>query len=56
MITFAELCDKLKQLDETTLMEILELHSDELVERCKDLIEEKYEYLIDDYLEEEFPE
>ena len=36
MITFAELCDKLKQLDETTLMEVLQLHSDELVERCKD--------------------
>lgn len=53
MITFAELCDKLKQLDETTLMEILELHSDELVERCKDLIEDKYDYLADDYLEED---
>ena len=53
MITFEELCDKLSHMEETELMELLELHSDELVARCKDIIEEKYDYLIDDYLEEE---
>lgn len=53
MITFAELCDKLSHMEETELMELLELHSDELVARCKDIIEEKYDYLIYDYLEEE---
>lgn len=56
MITFEELCEQLCRMEETELMELLELHSDELVARCKDIIEEKYEFLIDDYLEEEFPE
>jgi hypothetical protein len=53
VITFEELCDKLSHIEETELMELLELHSDELVARCKDIIEEKYDYLIYDYLEEE---
>ena len=53
MITFEELCDKLSHMEEIELMELLELHSDELVARCKDIIEEKYDYLIYDYLEEE---
>lgn len=45
MITIQELKDKLMQLDEVTLMEILEITSEDLVGRCADLIEEKYEYL-----------
>jgi hypothetical protein len=53
VITFEELCAKLSHMEETELMELLELHSDELVARCKDIIEEKYDYLIYDYLEEE---
>jgi hypothetical protein len=53
VITFEELCDKLSHMEETELMELLELHSDDLVARCKDIIEEKYDYLIYDYLEEE---
>lgn len=53
MITFSELCKKLSELDEVTLMELLQLHSDDLVERCKDIIEDKYDFLVDDYLEEE---
>ena len=53
MITFEELCAKLSHMEETELMELLELHSDDLVARCKDIIEEKYDYLIYDYLEEE---
>ena len=56
MITYAELCDKLKSLDETTLMELLELHADDLVERCKDIIEEKYDYIIAQFDEEEYDE
>jgi tRNA A37 methylthiotransferase MiaB len=56
MITFTELCDKLKQMEETMLIELLELHSDEIVDRCTDLIEDKYEFLIDDYLPEEYGE
>ena len=56
MITYAELCEKLKSLDETTLMELLELHADDLVERCKDIIEENYDYIIAQFEEEEYDE
>ena len=45
MITTEELKEKLKQLDEVTLLETLELTSDDIVERCNDLIEQQYETL-----------
>jgi len=41
MFTLEELKEKLKQLDEVTLVETLELTSEDLVDRCIDLIEEK---------------
>ena len=56
MITYGDLCEKLKQLDETTLMELFELHSDDLVYRCRDIIEEKYDYIIAQFDEEEYDE
>jgi hypothetical protein len=45
-ITFEELKEALKRLDEVTLVELLGLQSDDLVERFDDLIEKKQEYLI----------
>jgi hypothetical protein len=45
-ITFEELKDALKRLDEVTLVELLGLQSDDLVERFDDVIEKKQEYLI----------
>lgn len=45
MITFADLCEDLKKLEETLLVDLLQLHSDEIVERFKDIIEERYDYL-----------
>ena len=45
MFTLEELNDKLKQLDEVTLIETLNLTSEDLVDRCVDLIEEKQETL-----------
>jgi len=45
VITTEELKEKLKQLDEVTLLETLELTSDDIVERCNDLIEQQYETL-----------
>lgn len=52
MITTEELKEKLKRLDEVTLVETLELTSEDIVERCNDLIEQQYETLerqFDDY-------
>ena len=45
-ITFEELKEALKRLDEVTLLELLGLQSDDLVEQFDELIEKKQEYLI----------
>ena len=39
------LIEKLKQLPETDLLELLEIYSDELVDRFMDKVEEKMDYL-----------
>ena len=40
-LTHCELLDKLKQLDEITLLEILDISSEDLVERFQDFVENK---------------
>lgn len=52
-LTLPDLYDKLKQVDEITLLERLEIYSDEIVDRFTDKIEEKYEQLIGDFEEED---
>ena len=47
-LTFEDVCDRLKQLDEITLLEILDISSEEIVDRFRDLIENKF----DDFKEE----
>jgi hypothetical protein len=44
-LTIEELKDKLKQLDEVSLVELLELTAEDIINRCADLIEEQYETL-----------
>ena len=48
MLTPKEVRDKLKQLDETTLLEVLEISSEEIVDRFDDKIEEREDYFIAD--------
>jgi hypothetical protein len=53
--TFQELCEDLKKFDETTLLELLDISSDELVEKFQDKIEENLDRLLketDNELEE----
>lgn len=45
-LTFNELKDRLKQIDEVSLLELLNIHSDDLVERFEDYIEDKQEELM----------
>jgi len=49
VITLQELKDKLAKLDEVTLMETLEVSSDDLVNRFSDYIENNYEYLAGEF-------
>jgi hypothetical protein len=44
MKTFEEICEDLIKIDEITLMEILDISSEDLVLKFKDKIEEKIEY------------
>ena len=43
--TLEELKEKLSELDEVSLMELLDIHSDELVEAFEDKIEENQDKL-----------
>lgn len=45
-LTLEELKERLAMLDEITLMELLDIHSDELVEAFEDKIEDNLEKLI----------
>ena len=51
-ITFHELKARLKQIDEISLLEVLGLTSEDLVERCSDIIEDQYETLAKEFEEE----
>lgn len=53
MITLVELCEKLKEMDEITLMERLHINSEELVVRFIDVIEEDFDSLIEEFDEPE---
>ena len=53
-LTLEELKEKLKTIDEVSLVEKLEIYSDDIVERFIDKIEDKYEQLIEDFEEEEY--
>jgi hypothetical protein len=52
MLTLADVCDRLKQQDEISILEVLEITAEELVDRFSDKVEDKYDYLASD-LEDE---
>jgi hypothetical protein len=45
-ITFEELKEKLQSVDEVTLLELLEIRSDDIVDRFEDYIEEQQDKLM----------
>ena len=47
--THNELAEKLKQLDEVLLLEVLEISSEDLVDRFMDFIEDKRENFEEDF-------
>jgi len=51
-MTFAEVCEEIKLLDEITVMELLEISSEDLVDRFEDKVELKYETLAIDFTED----
>jgi len=53
MKTFEEICEQLKETDEITLLEQLDISSEEIVERFRDLIENKLEFFQHDLEEDD---
>ena len=47
------LIDELKRQDETTLLELLEITSEEIVDRFMDKVDERLDFLINELIEEE---
>jgi hypothetical protein len=52
-LTLEELKERLAMLDEVTIMEVLDIKSDDIVEKFEDKIADKYEELSTDYDEDE---
>lgn len=52
MLTTRELAERLKSLDECLLCEVLSLTSEDIVERCMDIIENKYYELAAEFEED----
>ena len=53
MLTLTDLQERLKKIDEISLLEILEISSEDLVDRFVDLIENKYDTLKEEFEEED---
>jgi anion-transporting ArsA/GET3 family ATPase len=52
-LTLEDLKDKLKQVDNVILLEVLEISSDELVEAFVEHIEQLYDQLVTDFDDED---
>ncbi len=53
MLTFNDLCELLKKEDEVTLIELLDISSDELVDVLESFIEDRQDYLRNYYNEDD---
>lgn len=47
-MTFYDLCKRLRTLDEITLLEVLEIDSEDIVDRFEDFIAKKMDMLVED--------
>jgi hypothetical protein len=54
MLTMIDVCDRLKHLDEVTLLEVLDIASEDIVDRFEDLIEDNYEDLAEELADEDY--
>lgn len=55
-LTFQELLENLKKCDEVFLLELLDLHSDELVDRFEDIIDARQPYIRSQLFDDETQE
>jgi len=50
-LLLTELCDRMKLIEEIELVDKLGLTSDDIVDRCVDLIEERYDEFLEEFNE-----
>ncbi len=53
MKTLADIINHLRRIDEISLLEVLEISSEDIVDRFGDFIESKYDLLREDFEDEE---
>ena len=53
MKTLADIINHLRRIDEISLLEVLNISSEDIVDRFGDRIEDRYEYLREDFEDEE---
>jgi hypothetical protein len=53
MLTYKDLKEKLEECPEVDLLELLEITSTDIVDRFSDKIDEKFEYLVEEFDDEE---
>ena len=51
--TIRDLIEDLKRLDEVTLLEVLGLTTEDILDRFEDIVEEKFDKLTNDFEEDE---
>lgn len=49
-LTLVDIMEKLRHIDEVSLLEVLEITSEDIVDRFEDKIEERMDYLKEDLL------
>lgn len=54
MLTLNDVKDRLKHQDEVSLLEILDICADDLVERFTDFVEDNYEHLAEELADEDY--
>jgi hypothetical protein len=52
MLTIEDLKDKLKKVDEISLLEVLEISSEDIIDRFEDIIINKHGYLVEEFEDE----
>ena len=53
MLTLSDVINHLKRIDEISLLEILEISSEDIVDRFQDKIEDRYDSLREEFEEED---
>lgn len=54
MLTIIDVCDRLKHIDEVSLLEVLDIASEDIVDRFGDKVEENYEHLAEELADADY--